>query len=376
MTGVVGSRRRGQPLIVLGFVLFVWTVGRLALWQNPFPFAESLPSFTRSQPEANEAQPWRMASSGAATVLPAGLDTSHAGTEQLANHLVVLPQPSAAAPRMVASPRAEVFAGHQFMWLAAMSHVPVPSEVAALIRKANSSATLPAAGFQDKPESDLRTGRWAFDAWVLFRPDAVPSGAAGLGPRPASYGTSQAGGVIAFFLDPDSRHKPSAFFRFTHALSASRESEAAIGLAARPIEGLPMRMQAEMRAQRVAGRTNWRPAIAAVTEVPRVDLPLGARADIYAQAGYVGGEFATPFADGQLRISREIADFDLGKVDAGAGVWGGAQRGAARLDVGPTAGLDVRIGDVPARLSVDYRQRIAGDAVPQSGIAVTLSTSF
>ena len=137
-----------------------------------------------------------------------------------------------------------------------------------------------------------------------------------------------------------------------------------------------MRMQAEMRAQRVAGRTNWRPAIAAVTEVPRVDLPLGARADIYAQAGFVGGEFATPFADGQLRVSREIADFDLGKVDAGAGVWGGAQRGAARLDVGPTAGLDVRIGDVPARLSVDYRQRIAGDAAPQSGIAVTLSTSF
>ena len=93
MTSVVGSRRRGQPLIVLGLVLFVWTVGRLALWQNPFPFAESLPSFARSQPEADGAQPWRMASSGAATVLPAGLDTSRAGTERRADHLVVLPQP-------------------------------------------------------------------------------------------------------------------------------------------------------------------------------------------------------------------------------------------------------------------------------------------
>jgi hypothetical protein len=38
--------------------------------------------------------------------------------------------------------------------------------------------------------------------------------------------------------------------------------------------------------------------------------------------------------------------------------------------------IETRIADTPARLSVDWRQRIAGDAEPGSGLAVTLSTRF
>jgi hypothetical protein len=38
--------------------------------------------------------------------------------------------------------------------------------------------------------------------------------------------------------------------------------------------------------------------------------------------------------------------------------------------------LDVTLGEVPARVSLDWRERVEGDAGPGSGIAVTLSTGF
>ena len=96
----------------------------------------------------------------------------------------------------------------------------------------------------------------------------------------------------------------------------------------------------------------------------------------YAQAGFVGGKAATAFADGQIGAERRVARFDLGDVAVGAGAWGGVQRGAGRLDIGPSASLALQLGEAPARLSADYRFRVAGDALPGSGAALTLSAGF
>ncbi|MCH2487899.1 MAG: hypothetical protein MK010_09195, partial [Erythrobacter sp.] len=71
-----------------------------------------------------------------------------------------------------------------------------------------------------------------------------------------------------------------------------------------------------------------------------------------------------------------LARFDLGEISIGAGAWGGVQRGAGRLDIGPSASVALRLGRSPVWLSADYRFRIAGDAQPGSGAAVTLSTGF
>ena len=60
----------------------------------------------------------------------------------------------------------------------------------------------------------------------------------------------------------------------------------------------------------------------------------------------------------------------------GGGAWGGAQDGAKRVDVGPTATLDLPVGGVNTRLSADYRFRVAGDAAPDSGAAITFSAGF
>jgi hypothetical protein len=120
-----------------------------------------------------------------------------------------------------------------------------------------------------------------------------------------------------------------------------------------------------------------RPAAFAYTELPPLELPHGARAEFYGQAGYVGGDFASAFADGQLRVDGRLLRLGRGELRAGGGAWGGAQKGASRLDIGPTATLGVPMGGTAAaRVGVDWRFRVAGNAAPASGPALTLSAGF
>ncbi len=119
-----------------------------------------------------------------------------------------------------------------------------------------------------------------------------------------------------------------------------------------------------------------RPAAYAVTELAPFRLPFGASGEVYLQGGYVGGRFATAFVDGQARVERPLARVGETELRAGAGAWGGAQKGAARLDVGPTAALAFNLGEARGRLSADYRFRITGDAQPASGPALTISAGF
>jgi hypothetical protein len=132
----------------------------------------------------------------------------------------------------------------------------------------------------------------------------------------------------------------------------------------------------EARLGEVYRGTRLRPAAFAVTEIPPVELPLKARGGIYLQAGYVGGKEATAFVDGQARIERTLRGVDDAGLSIGAGIWGGAQKGASRLDVGPTAGYAFRLGQAQARLSADYRFRVSRKAEPKSGPALTLSAGF
>ena len=105
-------------------------------------------------------------------------------------------------------------------------------------------------------------------------------------------------------------------------------------------------------------------------------LPYGMSGESYVQAGYVTGDFSSAFVDGQARITRPVAGADDFRLEAGAGAWGGAQEDAARLDVGPTAALTFRIGPARGRVSADYRFRVAGDAEPASGPALTVTAGF
>lgn len=228
-----------------------------------------------------------------------------------------------------------------------------------------------------RPAVPLRASakRWRVDGWVAWRPGSgLPQVAAGA-PLALAYGGSQAGLVVRYDLGSGDR-RPQAYLRTVHAPNRPVQNDLAAGASLRPVATLPVRVQAEARLTRTPDEVLVRPAAFAVTELSPVSLPLGLRAEAYAQAGWVGGRYATGFVDGQARIDRAVAVAGPAEVRLGAGTWGGAQELVSRLDVGPSLTLDLRPGGVPARLSLDYRKRVAGNARPGDGVALTLSTGF
>jgi len=213
------------------------------------------------------------------------------------------------------------------------------------------------------------------DAWALLR--GKDGGLASPGVLPATYGASQSGAVLRYQFDPNDRRRTAGYLRTVSALGAIRENTMALGLQARPVPGIPVVVAAEGRLMEQAGRYHFQPAAFAYTQLPPTELPGKFRAESYLQAGVVGGRCATPFVDGQLRVDRTL--LRLGNIDAriGGGVWAGAQRGAGRLDTGPTAAISMPLGrKMFGRVAVDWRFRVAGDAVPESGPALTLSAGF
>lgn len=389
-----GRTARGQPLFFLCLILGSWVLARTLVISSeavespdpPAPLALASPAAALVQP-AIEASASQQAEGAA----------PHASLSAPSETRMAVPLPSAsvpAAPRWNIAPASggalptitplapapapappvtagtgpvpvRVAAGHQLLWMAALSQLPLPGEIAA-----PAVASVPA---KPRPQA-VSLPRWSADGWLLWRRDGAGPGVGGF--APSTYGASQAGAVVRYRLAPSSEHRPALYLRATSALEAPRGEEAALGLSARPIPGVPVIALAELRATRFQTGTKLRPAAALVSEFPPVNLPLKARAEAYVQAGYVGGTGATAFVDGQLKVDRPLLRIGQSELRVGSGVWGGAQEGASRLDAGPSATLGLPLGKANARLAMDWRFRLAGNAAPKSGPAITLSAGF
>lgn len=367
--------QKGQPLVVLAIFLSIWIGGRAIMWDSPILLAEAI---EKSASEILAGQSDGVASKSTAAAIPAEnanpkhqtrlpsslLPNAHA-QEAVSAENAPLVWEEQRAPEL--APRGETAAAHQLIWLAAMAHLPVPEPISAITANAERAA-------DSKIHPIAGTDRWSLDAWTFWREGSgAPLVSAGRSP---TYGASQAGAVLNYRLAPSNKRDPRLYARAYSALIDQREGELAGGMSLRPIARLPIRAHAEVRLTEFANSIEIRPAIFATTEFPRVELPLDFYGEAYGQAGYVAGEAGTAFADGQLHVMRSLKSFDLGSVSIGAAAWGGAQSGVERIDLGPSLRADVSISEVPARLSLDYRERIAGEAEPPSGVAVTLSTRF
>jgi len=156
--------------------------------------------------------------------------------------------------------------------------------------------------------------------------------------------------------------------RTSTALSA-RQGEASTGVAFR--RG-PVSLLAERRfALDRGGRNDW--SLTFVAGVDDVRLPHDMRLDGYAQAGLVGRD---GFADGALRVERTVLTSMRDRLSVGVGSWGSIQPGVSRLDIGPQLVARVSPAGRPLRISAEWRQRIAGNARPGSGPAITLGSDF
>jgi hypothetical protein len=214
-----------------------------------------------------------------------------------------------------------------------------------------------------------RTDRWRGGAWLLWRPgDASRADIATVG----RLGGSQAGLRIDYALAPGSARRPAAYARITSALERPTAPEGAIGLAVQPFPALPVSFAIERRVKLGAGARNAM-AVLAVGGFGPTRIAPGIEAEAYAQAGLVGFRRRDAFIDGKLSLFTPLADTPL---RIGAAISGGAQPGVERIDIGPEIQLRLPLPQTAARLSVEWRERIAGKAAPSSGLAVTLAADF
>lgn len=208
-----------------------------------------------------------------------------------------------------------------------------------------------------------RGRRWSMSSWLFVRNGAAD----GLAPD-GSLGGSQAGARMSYRLNGDVARPLALSIRAYAPMGSPAGAEVAAGVDWKPLARLPLHVLAERRqALGREGRSAFSlTAYGGISDTRAGPLLI----DAYAQAGAVGAKSRDLFADGSVRLSREV----LG-AKVGAGAWGAAQPGVARLDAGPQASLRLS-NDVPVTVAVDWRFRVAGDAAPKSGPTLTISTDF
>lgn len=378
--------RRGQPLVVLAVLLAGWIAFRATMWQAPVQDAAQAPLLAASTRAGvsvrSEPVPAFLPLTAA---LPVALPTAirlkrEAAANRPEPRFLFDLAPSPAVPLSLDPPPPflqplppSFAAGHSLILMAGLARLELPPALAQHFAR-HSAPGLRAAPAHPPVVAAARAAqsRWSRDGWLLLRRDTTTPVTSGRG----SYGRSQLGAVLRYRLAPASGHHPAAYLRASGALAGARENEVALGLAARPVPRLPLAVAAELRVAHAPGRTSLRPVAYAVSELPPMQLPGGFVAEAWLQAGYAGGDFATGFVDGQARIERRMAVLGDAELSAGGGVWGGAQKGASRVDIGPGASLKLTVGKTASRVSLDWRFRIAGEAEPSSGPALTISAGF
>jgi hypothetical protein len=331
---------RGRPLRFVALVAFGWASARtVMLWPEGASLPEAIEAAFPLRPAAAASAPIPQP-----TVPPAPRPPAMAA---------VLP-----APPLLASEPAIAHGDPARINLAMLGLVSFGREETlgvppgTLSRRAPRPAMLP---------ERAQPARWSASAWFVTR-----RGAASGGPM---LGGDQAGLRVAYH--PGSG-RIALFARLTAPL-AGRGKELAAGVDWQPTAA-PVRVIAEYRAG--LDGTPGGPALGMVAGVYGIPLPLDFELEAYGQAGAVARKRIDPFADGALRVTREVARAGDARLEVGAGAWGAAQREAARLDIGPSAIATMPVGDSAIRLAIDWRERVAGDARPGSGPALSLGADF
>lgn len=223
-------------------------------------------------------------------------------------------------------------------------------------------AAVPAAG---------RPRPWNISAWVFLRDGGGRPGLATAG----QLGGSQAGARATYRLFEAGGLVAAASTRLSRPLSDANGAEASVGLAVRPVREIPIEIAVERRIALESGARNaW--TIGVAGGVDRVALPLGLELDAYGQAGVVGANSRDLYADGAVAVQRRVADFGRASIHVGGGAWAAAQPGASRVDAGPRITARIPTSGPNLRISLDWRERVAGNAEPNSGLALTIGADF
>lgn len=345
--------RAGRPIRFLALVLTGWFGARVAMtWPVSRPEIATLP------PTPMPAAPAVAAFQPAPAVLMAGPGRAvvHANirvTQRASRPLPVRP-PFQPDPRDIA------LAMIGMVQFEAVKRQPTGPALFV----APDPASAPARDLPQPPATQTR--RWSASGWLLLRDgNASIAGLSG-----GQIGGSQTGLRLAYALGKSRRL--ALYGRISAPISLPGR-EAALGVDWRPTK-LPVRLVAEQRFGLDDGSTGT--AVGVVAGIGPVSLPKDFKLESYGQAGILFRPSAIGFADGAVRVRRRVVRAGAIDVTAGAGLWGAVQPDAVRVDIGPSLGVDLPVKRHPLRLSVDWRQRIVGQATPTSGIALSLGADF
>lgn len=213
-----------------------------------------------------------------------------------------------------------------------------------------------------------RPDRWHGSAWMLWRENGTSPTDAAIG----RLGASQAGLRVDYDLTPAAPSRTVAYARATSALQRPAAPEAAIGLAIQPVRTIPVSLAVERRIALGQGARNAT-TVMAVGGFGPTPVGRGLEAEAYAQAGMVGFNRRDAFIDGKVSL---LSPVSTSRLRIGAALSGGAQPGVERLDIGPEMQVRLPLPNVPARVAIEWRERVAGRAAPASGLAITLAADF
>jgi hypothetical protein len=237
------------------------------------------------------------------------------------------------------------------------------AQIAAMSRPTTtSSPTFPPDAAPVRPNA---IDRVQLTAWALLRSQQTGIAGSTSLASGGTLGASQAGSRLTYNFT----RQIAATLR-TSTTVGRRGGEFAAGVRVQPIAGIPVWLTAERR-QRLGQYSDGRNAFALFFEggVYQRPMPWRLNLDAYLQGGFVGLRSRDGFIDGGLTLTRPIYK----QFSAGLGMWGGAQPGLYRIDAGPRVTMQVRRN---VRVHFDWRQRLAGNALPGSGPAVTLAGDF
>lgn len=257
------------------------------------------------------------------------------------------------------------------VWVAAR-HVDTPGNAAGAVgAQAQTLATAPARQpIPAQPKSQLFNP--AVSAWAIIRPTGGTPTLATNG----QLGASQVGVRVQLPVLRLANGLTAAFnLRVSAPIDQATGREAGIGFAVRRAGVVPVELIVE---RRVGLDRDGRNAFAIIAASGVDDVAVGAQVMLtgYVQAGAVGLARRDRFIDGAARVERVVFGRNAARARIGAAVWGAAQPGLSRIDLGPTISTTLRIGTARVRLASEYRWRVAGRARPGSGPAASIGADF
>jgi hypothetical protein len=149
--------------------------------------------------------------------------------------------------------------------------------------------------------------------------------------------------------------------------------EAALGVEWQPTR-LPIRVVAERRFALDGARGG--PTLGVIAGYGPTDIVPGVRLEAYGQAGAIARDGIEAFVDASARITHPLGKVGGTPIDIGIGAWGSAQRAAERFDIGPSIVVAVPVAGKSIRMTLDWRERVAGAARPGSGPALSIGSDF